>query len=144
MSQGVKVRLACLFLFGVAFGFWAVCTYGVYSDYMDIINRADVVKVSILTLWVPLGGFGAIACVSMMLPKVLYSGKKMNELYTQRQFVLVNKVCIWFALIGVAFAAGWTYHSLDLLEKYGYVYSRDLTRITPTGIHLMYVRLTQY
>ncbi|TMX67937.1 hypothetical protein DA097_07220 [Vibrio rotiferianus] len=46
------------------------------------------------------------------------------------------------ALAGVAFAAGWTYHSIDLLEKYGYVYSRDLTKITPTGIHLMYIKAT--
>ncbi|CAH8195453.1 hypothetical protein [Vibrio aestuarianus] len=30
--------------------------------------------------------------------------------------------------------------SIDLLEKYGYVYSRDLTKITPTGIHLMYIK----
>ncbi|MBF4354192.1 hypothetical protein EAY36_23365 [Vibrio anguillarum] len=53
---------------------------------------------------------------------------------------LVNKLCIYFALAGVAFAAGWTYHSLDLLDRYGYVYSRDLTEITPTGIHLMYIK----
>ncbi|WP_238787807.1 hypothetical protein [Vibrio furnissii] len=139
MSQGVKVRLACLCLFIAAFGLWAVCTYGVYGDYIDIINRADVVQVSILTLWVPVGGFGAIACIAMMLPKALYSGRKMNEIFTSRQFVLANKLCIWFALLGVAFAAGWTYHSIDLLGRYGYVYSRDLTLITPSGIHLHYI-----
>lgn len=69
-------------------------------------------------------------------------GKKINEVYSQSAMQLANKICVYFALAGVAFAAGWTYHSIDLLQKYGYVYSRDLTNITPTGIHLKYVRAT--
>lgn len=77
-----------------------------------------------------------------MTPKSLLYGKKVNELFSLRAMQLANKISLYFALAGVAFAAGWTYHSIDLLEKYGYVYSRDLTRITPTGIHLMYIKAT--
>ncbi|MDG2589981.1 hypothetical protein P7M45_23875, partial [Vibrio parahaemolyticus] len=101
---------------------------------------ADTVPVSIITLWVPVGVFGALVCVLFMTPKALLYGKKINELYSQRAMQLANKISLYFALAGVAFAAGWTYHSIDLLEKYGYVYSRDLTKITPTGIHLMYIK----
>ncbi|MEK1976053.1 hypothetical protein WOB87_23720, partial [Vibrio parahaemolyticus] len=67
---------------------------------------------------------------------------KLNELYSPRAIQLANKISLYFALAGVVFAAGWTYHSIDLLEKYGYVYSRNLTKITPTGIHLMYIKAT--
>ncbi len=41
---------------------------------------------------------------------------------------------------GGARAAGCASHPIDSVEKYGYVYRRDLTTITPTGIHLVYVK----
>ncbi|MDF4937134.1 hypothetical protein P3550_24410 [Vibrio parahaemolyticus] len=140
MRYKTKIRLAGLFFISLMLLCWLYPSYGVYLDYLDLLNRADTVQVSVITLWVPVGVFGALVCVLFMTPKALLYGKKINELYSQRAMQLANKISIYFALAGVAFAAGWTYHSIDLLEKYGYVYSRDLTRITPTGIHLMYVK----
>ncbi|MEZ9063852.1 MULTISPECIES: hypothetical protein [Vibrio] len=140
MSHKIKLRLAGVFVLLFGLLCWGYPSYIVYRDYLDLLNRADTVQVSIITLWVPVGFLGALGCVFFMTPKALVYGKKINELYSQRAMQLANKACIYFALAGVAFAVGWTYHSIDLLDKYGYVYSRDLTRITPTGIHLMYVK----
>ncbi len=144
MQPKTRIRLAGTFviLFGAVC--WIYPSYIVFCDYMDLVNRTSTVRVSIITLWVPIGLLGAMGSVLIMSPKALIHGRKINEMYSQRTLQIVNKICIYSALAGVAFAAGWTYHSLDLLEKYGYVYSRDLTRITPTGIHLMYVKLPQY
>lgn len=142
MRYQTKIRLASLFFMSLMLLCWFYPSYGVYLDYLDLLNRADTVQVSIITLWVPVGVFGALACVLFMTPKALLYGKKVNDLFSQRAMQLANKISLYFALAGVAFAAGWTYHSIDLLEKYGYVYSRDLTRITPTGIHLMYIKAT--
>ncbi|TMX46287.1 hypothetical protein DA100_02585 [Vibrio sp. Hep-1b-8] len=142
MRYQTKIRLASLFFISLMLLCWFYPSYGVYLDYLDLLNRADTVQVSIITLWVPVGVFGALACVLFMTPKAMLYGKKVNELFSQRAMQLANKISLYFALAGVAFAAGWTYHSIDLLEKYGYVYSRDLTRITPTGIHLMYIKAT--
>ena len=140
MRYKTKIRLAGLFFISLMLLCWFYPSYGVYLDYLELLNRADIVQVSVITLWVPVGVFGALACVLFMTPKALLYGKKVNELYSPRAMQLANKISLYFALAGVAFAAGWTYHSIDLLEQYGYVYSRDLTRITPTGIHLMYVK----
>ncbi|EOX3360790.1 hypothetical protein ACXA2F_002330 [Vibrio cholerae] len=76
---------------------------------------------------------GVLLCILIMSPKALFRGKKINEVYSPRAMQLANKVCVYFALAGIAFAAGWTYHTLELLEQYSYVYSKDLTKITPTG-----------
>lgn len=140
MSHKIKLRLAGVFV--ICFGLlcWGYPSYGVYRDYLDLLNRTETVQVSVITLWVPIGFLGALGCFLVMTPKALLYGKKINELYSQRAMQLANKISLYFALAGVAFAAGWTYHSIDLLEKYGYVYSRDLTKITPTGIHLMYIK----
>lgn len=140
MRYKTKIRLAGLFFVSLMLLCWFYPSYGVYLDYLELLNRADTVQVSVITLWVPVGVLGALVCVLFMTPKALLYGKKINELYSQRAMQLANKISIYFALAGVAFAAGWTYHSIDLLEKYGYVYSRDLTKITPTGVHLMYVK----
>lgn len=140
MQSKTKVRLSgsALILFGI--GFWFICSSGVMKDYISLIEKADVVRVSVITLWVPIGGLGAVLSLLWMSPRALYQGKGIGKVYSPKAMQLANKITICFALVGVAFAAGWTYHSLDLLEKYGYVYSRDLTKITPTGIHLMYVK----
>ena len=140
MSSQIKVRLAGFALIALMLTCWVYPSYGIFCDYLDLLNNEVVVRVSVLTLWVPFGCLGAVLCLLWMSPKALYYGKGIGKVYSPKAMQLANKVCLYFALIGIAFAAGWTYHSIDLLERYGYVYSRDLTKITPTGIHLMYVR----
>ncbi|PNH96105.1 hypothetical protein [Vibrio diazotrophicus] len=140
MHLGNKVRVvgAALLLFIVGSWLW-ICNF-LLGDYLALLNHEPIVRLSVITLWVPIGAMGVLLTMLVMSPKALIRGKKINEVYSAKAMQLANKVCMYFALIGIAFAAGWTYHSIDLLERYGYVYSRDLTNITPTGIHLMYVR----
>lgn len=142
MQRKISPRIACSLLLFIAIFLWSSITYVVVMDYMDLLNRLDKVQVSIITLWCPFGMLGAVFSLILMSPKAIYLGKGIGEVYSPKTMQLANKVTIYFALAGVAFAAGWTYHSIDLLEKYGYVYSRDLTKITPTGIHLMYIKTT--
>ncbi|EGR1442682.1 hypothetical protein ND925_06635 [Vibrio diabolicus] len=142
MSHKTRLRLAGIFVLLFGLICWGYPSYVVYRDYLELLNKADTVQLSVLTLWVPIGLLGALGCIFFMAPKAMLCGNKINEIYSQSAMQLANKICVYFALAGVAFAAGWTYHSIDLLQKYGYVYSRDLTNITPTGIHLKYVRAT--
>jgi hypothetical protein len=79
-----------------------------------------------------------------MSPRALYQGKGIGQVYSTRAMQLANTVTLYFALAGVAFAGGWTYHSINLLKKYGYEYSYNLTKITPTGIHLKYIRTERF
>ncbi len=140
MPSKIKVRFAGVTLIIFALLCWIYPSYSVYSDYIELLSKEPVVRVSIITLWVPVGLIGAVASLIWMSPRALYHGKGIGKVYSPKAMQLANKLTLYFALAGIAFAAGWTYHSLDLLEKYGYVYSRDLTKITPTGIHLTYVK----
>jgi hypothetical protein len=135
-----KIRVVGVALLTIVIMGWLwICDF-LLEDYFAILNQAPTVRLSVITLWVPVGVLGVLLTMLFMSPKALFLGKKINEVYSPKAMQLANKVCIYFALAGVAFAAGWTYHSLDLLDRYGYVYSRDLTEITPTGIHLMYIK----
>lgn len=140
MQYKTKTRLSGVILL-VAFPvLWFIPTYSVFCDYLSLVNREDLVTLSVITLWVPVGFLGPVLGLLWMSPKALYYGKGVGDLYSVKAMQLANKVCVYFALAGVLFAVGWTFHSFNLLERYGYEYSRDLTRITPTGIHLMYVK----
>ncbi|HAS8196475.1 TPA: hypothetical protein I7704_09025 [Vibrio vulnificus] len=140
MSPKSKVRLAGLFLILLFIPSWAWVSFQVFQDYLALLNQEPIVRVSVITLWLPIGFLGVVLCLLVISPKSLFYGRKVNEIYSSKTMRLVKKISIYFALAGVAFAAGWTYHSIDLLERYGYVYSQNLTKITPTGIHLVYVR----
>ncbi len=140
MTPQSCVRLAGIFLLVVSYSAWFYLTQAVYFNYLDLINQEPIVMVSILTLWVPVGMLGALVVLTYTAPKALYYGKKVNEMYSPKAIQAASKLCIYFAIAGIIFAIGWTYHSLDLLDKYGYEYNDKLTKITPTGIHLIYVK----
>ncbi len=140
MLSKTKVRLAVLFMWSFFFPSWLYVSTGVLEDYLDLLNHADLVQVSIITLWLPVGFFGVLVYLLCLTPKAFLFGKKVKDIYHPQTIKFWDKLVAIFALCGIAFSAGWTYHSIDLLDKSGYVYSRDLTRITPTGIHLMYVK----
>lgn len=139
MVSKTKVRVAaalsCLLVVA-----WLYPTVSVYKDYLALINNEPEVQLSVLTLWVPVGGLGAVLLLVLFSCIALYTGKTARTVIGEKWTPWVNRICVYSALAGIAFASGWTYHSLDLLDKYGYVYSRDLTKITPTGIHLMYIK----
>ena len=139
MSSKTENRIIAL-LSSILVIAWLYPTIAVYSDYKDLLTQTDIVKLSILTLWVPIGGLGFIVVLIVSACTTLYTGKTTKLLFGERWLYWVNKICLYSAIAGIPFAIGWTYHSLNLLDKYGYEYSDNLTRITPTGIHLIYVK----
>ncbi|MYM57718.1 hypothetical protein GTG28_00525 [Vibrio sp. OCN044] len=140
MLPKAKIRIAIVFIWIFFFPIWVYVSSVVLDDYFDLLNNADKVQVSIITLWLPVGFLGVLLYLLCMTPRAFWLGRKINEVYQPKTIKMWNKIMLIFALLGIAFAAGWTYHSLDLLDRSGYVYSRDLTKITPTGIHLIYVK----
>ncbi|ALR91687.1 hypothetical protein [Vibrio alginolyticus] len=139
MLSKTNVRCAAILSFSLV-SLWLWVSIGVFQDYVDLLNRAEVVQVSVLTLWIPVGGFGAILFIAIFSGIALVTGKNARLVIGERWTPLVNKITLYSALAGIPFAIGWTYHSLNLLDKYGYEYSDNLTKITPTGIHLIYVK----
>ncbi len=140
MSYQNRIRLVGTIIFGIKLLCWVYPSYGVFSDYIALLNQESIVQISVTTLWIPIGFFGVLLTSLWTTPSILFYGKKVNEMYSPKAIQAASKLCIYFAIAGVIFAIGWTYHSLNLLDKYGYEYSDNLTKITPTGIHLVYVK----
>ncbi|HGE6041874.1 TPA: hypothetical protein ACGGSL_003659, partial [Vibrio cholerae] len=82
MSQQNKVRLAGIALIALMLLCWIYPSYGVFRDYLALLNKESVVRLSVLTLWVPMGCLGAVFCLLWMSPKALYYGKGIGKVYS--------------------------------------------------------------
>lgn len=140
MLLATKIRLAGIGLNLFVFSCWLYTSKIVLKDYQSLLNHEDEVRLSLITLWVPVGGLSVILALLFLSPKAIFYGKKVNELFSEKTIKLANQACIFGALLGVVFAVIFTFYCMNLLSEYGYRYSYKLTEITPTGIHLMYVK----
>ncbi len=140
MQQPTKRRIAGICLLLLITGGWLFISYAALQDYLDLLNHKHVVTFSPVVLLIPIGGLGASLCTAALFPKAIWYGKRFDEVYAPKTIAMVNRISIYFILIGVAFAAGWTYHTFDLMDRYGYVYSEELNRNTGTSIYRKWVR----
>ncbi|WP_063649611.1 hypothetical protein [Aliivibrio fischeri] len=136
----IKIRILILIYMPIMFFIWWIPTNGVWGDYQNLINQTDEIRLSLITLIVPIGFLGALITFAFMGIKSFFYGKKVNEVFSENAMKLSNKICIYSGLLGVVFAVVFALYSMKLLDEYGYEYSYELTDITPTGIHLIYVK----
>lgn len=136
----MKSKLATIFLLIFLIVTWWYLSSFVWENYQDLINQKSVVTLSILTLWFPVGIWGGVASFTIMASKSIYTGKAMNQCLSPKAYQLSNKVVKYFAILGIFTAIGFAWHSFNLLDEYGYQYNSKLTKITPTGIHLVYTK----
>ena len=136
----IKIRIIGTIFIPFFILIWWIPTNGVWGDYQDLLNQVNKVQLSLITLLVPVGGLGALIIVLIQFPVAVFYGKKISEIFSEKSMQLANKICIYSVLLGVISAIVFTFYSMNLLNEYGYKYSYELTRITPTGIHLMYVK----
>ncbi len=136
----IKLRLVgVIFVITMTFC-WLYLTNGIWKDYQDILNHKPEVQLSLITLIFPVGFLGALLVMLVQFPIAIFYGKRIDNIFSDKTMKLSNKICIYSALLGVVSAVVFALHSIKLLDEYGYEYSYELTDITPTGIHLMYVK----
>ncbi|MUL11803.1 hypothetical protein GNP59_18240 [Aliivibrio fischeri] len=119
---------------------WFYLTNGVWGDYQDLLNRKSEVQLSLITLIFPVGFLGALFVMLVQFPIAIFYGKRIDNIFSENTMKLSNNICIYSGLLGVVSAVVFALYSMKLLDEYGYKYSYELTKITPTGIHLMYVK----
>ncbi|MEF1285401.1 MULTISPECIES: hypothetical protein [unclassified Vibrio] len=141
MQSKTKVRIAGVFFLIALVGGWLFISYVALQDYLDLLNNEPVVSFSPVVLLMPIGGLGVAFFAIVLFPKSIWRGERFDETYPPKVKAMVNRISIYFILIGVAFAAGWTYHTFDLMDKYGYVYSDDLNKHAGTSIYRKWVRV---
>lgn len=142
--QQVRVNRVIALLSGVfvnliVWGIWYLLTKNVYDTYQKILSSAELIKINVIGLWVPVGFIG-VCLFSFASPVVAFiTGKRSNVVWGARGLVIANYIAAFFAILGVIVAI-YLYQSMtNRLEEQGYSYCRALTKFSATGRHEVYV-----
>ncbi|MUL11666.1 hypothetical protein [Aliivibrio fischeri] len=119
---------------------WLYLTNGVWGDYQDLVNRTDEVQLSVLTLLISFGGFTGVLFINISCIISVYAGKQTRIVIGDDRMVRLEKIAIYGVLLGIVLTVVFSLYSMKLLNEYGYEFNYNLTKITPTGIHLKYIK----
>lgn len=119
---------------------WWIPTNGVWNDYQELLAHQEVVRLSLITLIVPLGGLLPVSILIFLFVIAIYTGKQARLIIGEQWTNIINKSCLYSVFLGVVSAIMFTLYSMKLLDEYSYEFNYNLTQITPTGIHLIYVK----
>jgi hypothetical protein len=71
-----KIRVVGVALLTIVIMGWLwICDF-LLEDYFAILNQAPTVRLSVITLWVPVGVLGVLLSMLFISPKALFLGKK--------------------------------------------------------------------
>ncbi|MGF1807875.1 hypothetical protein L4C31_21810, partial [Aliivibrio sifiae] len=70
----------------------------------------------------------------------VYAGKQTRIVIGDDRMVRLEKIAIYGVLLGIVLTVVFSLYSMKLLNEYGYEFNYNLTKITPTGIHLKYIK----
>lgn len=140
MSSSIKVRL-CAIASLITFPYvWFWITSGLWGYYVKLLNQAPEVKLSLITLWLPVGMLGFLILVFIAAPIAIYTGRKLEDNVPPKTTDILNKIVKYFAILGIFTAIAFSWHCFNLLDEYGYQYSSKLSKFSATGIHLVYTK----
>lgn len=135
-----KQSIAFVVLNLFAIGTWLFISSVAVEPYFDMKAGADVVKIGVHTLWIPVGVIGVILVLVITTPICLLKGLLMSDVLTGRRMKAANILMISFLIAGVV--SGFLgYQKLQSgLASSGYTYCRALSKTTPSGKYVTYVR----
>jgi hypothetical protein len=142
--QSNKISRLAVFFSGIfvnafSWGIWGWAVYDIYLLGLAIAERAEVIKMNVVGLWIPVGAIG-LCLFSLASPGVaLITGKRSDAVWGAKGAMIANYIIGFFAVFGVIVAI-YLYQSMtSRLEEQGYSYCRALTKFSATGRHEVYV-----
>ncbi|MGL4711579.1 MAG: hypothetical protein ACRCWP_03175 [Shewanella sp.] len=142
--QSINIHRGKAFFIGVIlcallWGGWWFVSKQVYYSFQAILHSFDVVKISVYSLWMPLGflGIGLIVVIGTFVSCI--TGIKANYVWGALGYKAVNYIVGVFAFLGVVAAIGAYKWMTNQLDEQGYLYCQPLTRISVMGRYEVYV-----
>ena len=140
LNNATKVRLvSILFVITMAY-IWFDLSSITYLAVQGVVHNSKRVVINVYSLWVPVGGLGALLSIIYVSPFLIYSGKPATELWGKKG----QKVMAWttgvFAILGVICAIATYQWLVSELDNHGYVYSEAESTLSAMGKHEVYIK----
>jgi len=134
----LSVAIVTLTLFAV-WAWWFVSSAAL-KPYFALQAGEGVVKIGLHTLWAPVGLIGVLLVLLVTSPICLLRGVLMSDVLTGRRMTVANVVMLAFLAAGaVSGFIGYQKLKSQLADQ-GYSYCKVLSKTTPSGKYVTYVR----
>ncbi len=130
------VGIVIFFLF---YGYYILCL-DLYFTVNDLFSNADVVKINVYALWMPVGFLGALIWAVCGLFTAIRHKKQVNLVWSVKKQKMFNLIAGIFAALGLVFAVGMYQWLTSELDERGYVYSKEDSRLSAMGKHEVYIK----
>ncbi|WP_270818127.1 hypothetical protein [Aeromonas sp. Y318-3] len=136
----LKQYMAFVALNLIAIGAWLFISSAALNPYFALQAGEGVVKIGLHTLWAPLGLVGVLLVLLVTSPVCLLKGLLMSDVLTGRRLKAANILMLSFLAVGaVSGFIGYQKLKSQLADQ-GYTYCRVLSKTTPSGKYVTYVR----
>jgi hypothetical protein len=134
----LSVAIVTLTLFAV-WAWWFISSAAL-KPYFALQAGEGVVKIGLHTLWAPVGLIGVLLVLLVTSPICLLRGVLMSDVLTGRRMTVANVVMLAFLAAGaVSGFIGYQKLKSQLADQ-GYSYCKVLSKTTPSGKYVTYVR----
>lgn len=136
----LKQYMALVTLNLFAIGAWLFISSAALKPYFALQAGEGVVKIGLHTLWAPVGLIGVLLVLLVTSPICLLRGVLMSDVLTGRRMTVANAVMLAFLAAGaVSGFIGYQKLKSQLADQ-GYSYCKALSKTTPSGKYVTYVR----
>ncbi|MFL9602847.1 hypothetical protein ACKC5Q_19400 [Aeromonas dhakensis] len=142
MQQQNRLKRSVAIVVLTLFALWAwwFISSAALKPYFALQAGEGVVKIGLHTLWAPLGLVGVLLVLLVTSPVCLLKGLLMSDVLTGRRLKAANILMLSFLAVGaVSGFIGYQKLKSQLADQ-GYTYCRVLSKTTPSGKYVTYVR----
>ncbi|MCE9932777.1 hypothetical protein [Aeromonas salmonicida] len=142
MQQRNRLKLSVAIVTLTLFAVWAwwFISVAALKPYFALQAGEGVVKIAVHTLWAPVGLIGVLLVLLVTSPICLIRGVLMSDVLTGLRMKAANILMVCFLVAGVMSGfLGYQKLQSDLVST-GYTYCKALSKTTPSGKYVAYVR----
>ena len=122
------------------YGGYYLATRELYFSIRHLFASADIVKINVYALWVPVGFLGILLFFALAFIVAFKTRKKADQVWGEKGQKLGVRVAVIFAVLGLFFAIGMYQWLTSELDERGYVYSKKESSLSAMGKHEVYIK----
>ena len=135
-----KTILASVAVAVILFGIYFHASRALYFTVEDLFSNAEIVKINVYGLVIPVGGIGLLIWLLCGLITAIRYKKQTSSVWSYKTQRTFNQIIGVFGVLGLLFAIeSYQWLTTELNDR-GYVYSEEESSLSAMGKHEVYIK----